>query len=317
MDVLKGMNVGKHGLLAFRTLVRVKDQLDLSALDLDPQKEVYDSTDYSTIHGLVGNSRQRSVADLFRRSVMAAYLAVVMPTVGEDQRTVVAAELLRLLQSYPCNAHEISQVLDCEDGQSISQARLCEIGAGAMPVLSLLNHSCDPNVVRHCYGDTIVVTTVRRIGAGEELLDNYGYHYATQGVKERRAKLGGQYHFQCACQPCTEQWPLYQDIPELPHTYRSLSEALRTDLDSFMQLSPQTDPVELRRAADTFSRYIGLIEEEAAKIRRPVREHNEAQEALKQCLALLSTKIPHKNGIISSESEPSADFGRSAASKSQ
>ena len=302
VDVLDRTNVGKHGLLAFRTLLKVKHQLDGHLeVQLTPD-DVYDSTDYRTVHGLVANSRQRSVADLFRRSVMAVYLAVIMPTVGDNERIAVAAELLQLLQSYPCNAHEISQLADYEDGQSVSQAGLVEVGAGAMPVLSLLNHSCDPNVVRHCYGDVIVVTTIRRININEEMTDNYGYHYATLSADERRAKLRGQYHFDCACQACEEMWPVYQHIPQLPadagpaSTYRSLSQDLRTDLDAFVQLSPQRMPERdvLRRTADKFSRYISLLDEAAslAKIRRPVREHNDAQEALKQCLALLSKYPP-------------------------
>lgn len=284
-DILYRTNVGKHGLLAYRTLLQVKSRPDfLTAYDVTTQKEVYDSTDYATIHGLVGNSRQRTVADLFRRTVMAVYLAKIMREDGEK----VAEALLRLLQSYPCNAHEISQLVQQCD-QPISQAELVEIGAGAMPVLSLLNHSCDPNVVRHCFGDTIAVSTIRRIGAGEELVDNYGYHYATQDRMERRAKLRHQYYFDCACSACEQRWPLYHDIPRLPSRFRqSIADTLQADLEGFMQLSGRLDPADLKRAAGRFAHFIRLMDLDSNAIRRPVREYNDAQEALKQCLLALS-----------------------------
>ena len=38
-----------------------------------------------------------------------------------------------------------------------------EIGAGVFGVLSLLNHSCDPNVVRHYYSCNAAVRAIRTI----------------------------------------------------------------------------------------------------------------------------------------------------------
>ena len=59
------------------------------------------------------------------------------------------------MQNLPCNAHEVSEMeLSGGGGSKDGSGRdssLNEIGAAVFGVLSLINHSCDPNVVRHYY----------------------------------------------------------------------------------------------------------------------------------------------------------------------
>jgi hypothetical protein len=65
--------------------------------------------------------------------------------------------LLKHLQNLPCNAHEIAEMelpasgSSSSAGSSGSSVIHHEIGAAVFGTLSLLNHSCDPNVVRHYY----------------------------------------------------------------------------------------------------------------------------------------------------------------------
>ena len=72
--------------------------------------------------------------------------------------------LLKHLQNLPCNAHELAEMeLSSAGGSSSSVSGTSvsgssresivhnEIGAAVFGTLSLLNHSCDPNVVRHYY----------------------------------------------------------------------------------------------------------------------------------------------------------------------
>lgn len=53
---------------------------------------------------------------------------------------------------------------------------------------------------------------MRTICAGEEILDNYGYHYAVMAREERQRKLSSQYYFNCACQSCNGQWSTYNSL---------------------------------------------------------------------------------------------------------
>ena len=343
-DFLDAANLGKHGLLALRTAARVgyRTLMDVAAMSAhrsDPQEVVYDSSDYLTIFNLIANTDQRSVADLFRRTVMALYLATVLEhgnfwTDG-DHLEAVASVLLRHLQNYPCNAHEISQLcipnmdddlsgrgVDVSDlsnrfsnlsiGQApatVRQAYLSEVGAGAYGCLSLINHSCDPNVVRHCVGDVAVVTTIRCIAAGQEIVDNYGYHYATHPLKERHNKLLKQYYFRCLCPACVHQWPLYRHIDDRLKLMacrlekcatgscsdclqrlaelQTSTDLFQTQLQTLMALPcRETDAGYWRQMSRLFSQHIRLLD---CNVQRPTRQYNEAQEALKQCLALSST----------------------------
>jgi hypothetical protein len=67
--------------------------------------------------------------------------------------------LLKHLQNLPCNAHEITEMElpfagSASGGAASGSGRdaiIHEIGAAVFGTLSLLNHSCDPNVVRHYY----------------------------------------------------------------------------------------------------------------------------------------------------------------------
>ena len=73
------------------------------------------------------------------------------------------------LQNLPCNAHEIAE-MEVPSG-TVKDSVQSEIGAASYGTLSLINHSCDPNVVRHYHSSHAVVTSVRTILAGEIIMD--------------------------------------------------------------------------------------------------------------------------------------------------
>ena len=201
------------------------DQLKVLNKDFDEnkfglnEKGFYSHDDYSCLYSLVGNSNLRKPADLFKRSIMAVFLAKISSVSGfaskdRESLAIVACHLLKQIQMLPCNAHEISEaLLSCDD---LASNELKEIGSAAYTTLSLLNHSCDPSVVRHCYRDVCVVRALKHIRKGEEIIDNYGFLYATEEKHNRIKHLSDQYYFTCQCVPCKENWPLYNDLPEEP-----------------------------------------------------------------------------------------------------
>ena len=60
----------------------------------------------------------------------------------------------------------------------------------------------------------------RCIFEGEEINDNYGAHYSTMPVGERRKYLERSHWFTCGCQACTQNYPQYmrcaKDFKKLP-----------------------------------------------------------------------------------------------------
>ena len=190
LDLITGANLGKNAMLAFRILTssgkiyleyvvnKVKEEMEKPENEGGgPEKVgfneegVYDAADYRTIYTLVGNTKHRGVGDLFKRGLMAAYMLKILELTpfffngGSDPRNVklqdkvlVGGILLTHLQNLPCNAHEVAEI-EIPSG-SVKDSVQSEIGAASYGTLSLINHSCDPNVVRHYHSSMAVVTSV-------------------------------------------------------------------------------------------------------------------------------------------------------------
>ena len=330
-------NVGKMALLALRILLvssykgreikRLFKEVEEFEAPVDPrtmgfnQEGKYISSDYKPIHFLVGHSERRANADLFRRSVTAACLLHCLENLTNFFGTAVDDEmyffcgglLLHHLQSLPCNAHEVSEMI-VNKGSFESQ----EIGAAAYATLSLLNHSCDPNVVRHSYQDWAVLRAIRPIKDGEEIVDNYGYHHALHSVDERRSQLSKQYFFHCSCDACQGCWPLYKDQPTTDPTFKCCGCGAALERDLYVKgsvvchcgASTNVQELELEISSssksfrETLSHVLAGSQNKNVpqslfqhlillgnSLQRPWREFSECQETIKQCLSLQANHI--------------------------
>ncbi len=288
------------------------------------EDSLYDPADYRTIHTLVANSKHRGVGDLFKRSLMALYLLRILEMTpffyngGADPRNVklqdkvmMGAVILRHLQNLPCNAHELSEMElpsnlsnaagaspNSTGGSSASfvssrDSSLNEIGAAVFGVLSLLNHSCDPNVVRHYYSQNSAVRAIRTIRKGEELLDNYGYHSAVMPKEERQRKLHNQYYFHCSCTACSKSWPLYPSITTTALPLSSIPVTEHKVISSELtkrsrQYKKAFDSVLQGHFAEALPVLLDHLTYLDAHVCRPLREYNDCQEAIKQCYSALA-----------------------------
>ena len=77
-------------------------------------------------------------------------------------------------------------------------------GSAVFPLVSLMNHSCEPNVqVIYLESNAAVAIALRGIADGEELCIQYVS--AEAPLEERRRELRRRYGFECACALCTSQ----------------------------------------------------------------------------------------------------------------
>nr|XP_018907929.1 PREDICTED: SET and MYND domain-containing protein 4 [Bemisia tabaci] len=272
----------------------------------------YISSDYCSMHHLETNSHRRSLADLFRRCTVATVFIYLLGRIDffeselsskiengfvgsfEMQPHLSGAELfcgallMKYLQCLPCNAHEVSEMLfsKCADSHMVYDS--LEIGAVAYPVLSLINHSCDPNVVRHSYnGDTVVLRAIQVIHAGDQLYDNYGYHHALHSREERQKHLLEQYYFQCQCLACLEDWPRYGDLASTNPVYLTrdteLLKKVSVSSKVFQSILEKVLEMKTNGHLDFLYKHLALLQQ---TIQRPWKEFSECQETVKQCLSM-------------------------------
>lgn len=234
-----------------------------------------------------------------------------------QHKCMVGGHILRNLMMLPCNAHEVSELALNRDHPAMSVTE--ELAAAIYPVLSLINHSCDPSVVRHSFGNICVARAIRSIKSGEELKDNYGALYPTMMLETRQEEMKSQYFFSCNCEACVSNWPQYFEIPcEVP-VFRckqcdgrvmipcGSDESKCTTCGKLQDVSPtlmQMGKLE-PRYKDTLESvidgnnssenitillsYLRLVE---GKLHRPWRDINDCQEAFKQCLNMQANCYP-------------------------
>lgn len=122
----------------------------------------------------------------------------------------IGSIILRHLLQTICNAHAITQLRDNnEETASVGTFSREQIryATAIYPRVSLLNHSCNSNVLSSYIDDssTIVVKAARSIPANNEIYNCYGPHYLKMSLFERQQSLLDQYRFHCDCDPCTSQ----------------------------------------------------------------------------------------------------------------
>ncbi|PSN50624.1 hypothetical protein C0J52_17383 [Blattella germanica] len=65
---------------------------------------------------------------------------------------------------------------------------------------------------RYFQGTSIIVRAIKNIKKGEMIAENYGQIFTQTPRAVRRTTLKSQYHFDCNCKPCQEDWPLFKDM---------------------------------------------------------------------------------------------------------
>ncbi|CAG0889173.1 unnamed protein product [Darwinula stevensoni] len=323
LSLLVDEEIGCMALLAFRVVLNAGLQQILSSDEPAEEKEpfpsgVYDPRSLSVVKRLVSHEKERPAGDLFKRTVTAVFLlncleigGLFQDEDGESAQNRVGALLLRLLQSLSCNAYEISELW--VRNEEVSRGERVQIGGAVYPTVSLLNHSCDPNVIRISHGSSCAVVAIQPIQPGHEILDNYGYVFHSNEFKSRQETLQRQYFFRCTCRACEEKWPLLENLqvasgishrcprclvdlskkvkkcPKCGKEYnaRKAEKKFRSSVDSYRGISERLlqnkGEYEWREAFPVISSHVRLLHQ---FVKKPCKEHVRAMALLKQALYL-------------------------------
>ena len=147
-------------------------------------------------------------------------MATNVDAAAPQTRSLLAIALLHHLLQSICNAHAITGLVeDTRSGTATSTLHQTRLATAIYARVSMLNHSCEPNVMSSWRRDgrTIVLRASRSIAANNEVLNCYGPHYRKMDVATRQQSLIDQYRFTCRCEACVREmktndanrkWPL-------------------------------------------------------------------------------------------------------------
>lgn len=76
---------------------------------------------------------------------------------------------------------------------------------GIFTRISMLNHSCSPNIRNVFEGKKLTIYATEDIPKGGEVFNCYGPHYRLMSYQERQDSLRLQYNFTCKCSKCLEK----------------------------------------------------------------------------------------------------------------
>ncbi|XP_046597819.1 SET and MYND domain-containing protein 4 [Neodiprion lecontei] len=191
------------------------NDINKKRLEVGLNKE-YDPMDYSTVYSLETNSKDIDPKVNLMHALHSILLAKcfryvstkILPKIeiDDDEEHILASATLRHLQAINSNAYEIVEnVLD--KGTKVWEPKT--VGGAIYATVSLTNHSCYPNVVRHSYPrGKVVVRAIRFIPKGTEILDCYGPHFLRDIKSERHNYLFKKYNFNCNCEACSKNLSL-------------------------------------------------------------------------------------------------------------
>lgn len=89
-------------------------------------------------------------------------------------------------------------------GRNLTDIKERPIGIGLYPTISLLNHSCSPNIMSLFCRNKFLVRASKNLDCGVELNYCYGPNVNRMSKKDRQRRLKDQYFFTCECQCCSK-----------------------------------------------------------------------------------------------------------------
>ena len=201
---------------------------------------VYDSQSYLSVFHLQAHSDKLICKDRIKHAAWALMATEILESKTpffdhipanrkSEFKNFVAAAIVRHIEADGVNGGVVIELYGLENvsfpskyggesSQSIISSLEVRAFAGAIyPVVSLINHSCDPNVsiLHHITNGKMVVVAHRSLKKGEPLHIMYNGGFLQFDIQQRQAYVLENYYFKCHCIACEQNWPtLYELIKQ-------------------------------------------------------------------------------------------------------
>lgn len=238
-----------------------------------------------------------------------------------DDVHLVGGLLHRHLMQLSANAHAINDYIQAmpEEGGSQLKYRDVPVSSGLYPWISLLNHSCEPNVIPtfEC-GRLFLLRALAPIAVGEEVVNSYCVHFARMEVKERQERLLDRYNFVCKCHRCELELKDGLNGRYIPLKCKSCPNGLMTrkDEDNFHcnACSKTVPQEEIKRQYDAFTEVLEKAWK-SLKLDKPLKPQDGrfalTEKAADQAQAMLASRL-EDGTVVFGSSRAQLELGRIA-----
>lgn len=215
------------------------------------------------VNSLVSNDKIEVDETVFEEIVL---LSTALKDIRSSQSQFVKNFLRKQAQIGTMNYHEIYEWPLKKGGLSDDEINELQVslaykrgaiaqGNGSFPFLSLLNHSCSPNVNRIFIDATVILVVMKPVDKGEQLFDDYGYNFPNVPKDIRQLKLLKQYKFECKCHACENDWALFSSLKIFDKTCLNKAKKLSRELKLGVGFNNQRKAIEkFREVCDTLEK---------------------------------------------------------------
>uniref|UniRef100_A0A336MCZ5 Protein-lysine N-methyltransferase SMYD4 n=1 Tax=Culicoides sonorensis TaxID=179676 RepID=A0A336MCZ5_CULSO len=210
---------------------------EIIEMEFDPYKD-----QYKLLLSLQTHFENMNQGDLNTFAITANILTLYLKTetsffqdkdLHENENSweiLISSLIFRHIGQMVCNAHTISDMRFEHNEESLPNFmnlnvfdikstdlvfRSADTFAGIFPFVSLLNHSCKPNITNRFNGRQLTIKAKGKINEKTEIFNSYGINYLRMSRSERQEILRNQYHFQCKCTECLKSEDEYITIQKI------------------------------------------------------------------------------------------------------
>ena len=152
--------------------------------------------------------------------------------------------------------------------------------------------------------DTITRLCLEKKGS-ENCKDFFRKIIVCQNVKNSFFR-NNQYFFKCDCVTCNKNWPLYPSLPTSVVPLATSTVEQKVVMNEFNKMTKQYRKAFENVLQGHFDEAIPILKEYLSyldsNIKRPIRDYNDSQEALKQCWSALANSFSKSSNTTPSNS---------------